>query len=110
MSDSPKRVEAKDRILTAARALLDGKLDTLKASSEIARCRHDLDPNQTDPDLLAFAGIESQVDHLLMASLEGWHPSVREQKEAEYSEAERFFRAGALESARALVLRYHRPA
>jgi len=111
MTSPSKRAEAQNRILKAARALLDGELDALKASLEIVRWRLDLDPDQTDPDLLAFAGIESQVDELLVAdSLRGWPPGVKERKEAEYAEAERFFRTGAMESARAIVVRYGRPA
>ncbi len=111
MTSPSKRAEAQNRILKAARALLDGELDALKASLEIVRWRLDLDPDQTDPDLLAFAGIESQVDELLVAdSLRGWPPGVKERKEAEYAEAERFFRTGAMESARGIVVRYGRPA
>ena len=111
MTNSSKRAEARNRILKAAQALLDGELDALKASLEIVRWRLDLDPDQTDPDLLAFAGIESQVDELLVAdSLRGWAPGIKEQKDAEYAEAERFFRDGALESARAILARYGRAA
>jgi len=111
MTNSSTRAEAQNRILNAARALLDGELDALKASLEIVRWRLDLDPDQTDPDLLAFAGIESQVDELLVAdSLSGGAPGIKEQKDAEYAEAERFFRDGALASARAIVARYARPA
>ena len=91
--------------------MLDGELDALKASLEIVRWRLDLDPDQTDPDLLAFAGIESQVDELLVAdSLRAWPAGVKERKEAEYAEAERLFRTGAMERARAIVARYGRPA
>jgi hypothetical protein len=80
-------------------------------SLEIVRWRLDLDPDQTDPDLLAFAGIESQVDELLVAdSLRGWAQDIKERKEAEYAEAEGFFRDGAMKSARALIARYGRPA
>ena len=105
------RASALQGILAAAQGLVDGRLDCLKAAAEIARLRHDLDPDQEDPDLLAFAGIDSQVDEVLIAdSLKGWSPALKAQKAAEYAEAERFFRPGALESARALLAHYGRSA
>src|SRR2546422_8345970 len=86
MTNSSTRAEAQNRILNAARALLDGELDALKASLEIVRWRLDLDPDQTDPDLLAFAGIESQVDELLVAdSLSGGAPGIKEQRSEEHT-------------------------
>jgi hypothetical protein len=103
--------EARRRIVDAAQALLDGKLDALRAAEEIIRWRWDVDPDQEDADLLAFVGIESLVDELLVAdSLKGWPPDVQKVKKAEYADAERFFRPGAIESARALISRYGRPA
>jgi len=110
MTDS-QAAEARSRIVDAAQALLDGKLDALKAAAAINEWRFALDPEQEDADLLAFVGIESQVDELLVTdSLKEWPPEIQRQKDAQYAEAERVFRPGAVVSARALIARYGRPA
>ena len=104
-----ERDRAIEKILAAARALLAGERDALETAQAIAFVRLAVDPDQHDPDLLAFGSIESQTDHhLVRDSLKGWAPEVREQKEREYAEDEAFFRKGAMESAQALVERYGR--
>ena len=107
MSDRNQAEFARERVLSAARSFLAGELDALKAAEAIARWRFELDPEQEDPDLLRFAGIESQVDVLLVEdSLKGWPAEIADQKRREYEDAEQFFRSGAEESARALIVRY----
>jgi hypothetical protein len=102
---------ARTSIVETARALLDGQIGVLEAARRIASLRLDADPNQEDPDLLAFAGIESQTDELLIGdAVQGWHPDVRDEKVREIAEADAFFRPGALASASALLARYGRPA
>jgi hypothetical protein len=111
MSEAAEVTYAREEILNAAAALLAGEISALKAAQRIASLRYDLDPAQQDENLLTFAGIDSQTDHLtVFDSLEGWHPSVREEKERELAEAEAFFRAGALESAKGLIGTYRRSA
>lgn len=102
---------ARDRVVAAARALLAGELTVLQAAPQIASLRWALDPDQEDPDLLAFAGIDSQTDVIqVVDSLKPWPPELRGEKEREVAEAEAFFRSDALDSARALIARFARPA
>ena len=102
---------ARERVVAIARALLAGELTVLQAAPQIARLRWELDPEQDDPDLLAFAGIDSQTDVVqVVDSLRPWPPELREEKEREVTETEALFRPDALASAEALIARFARPA
>jgi hypothetical protein len=107
-TDSSSRYDdARKQVVEVSRALLERRESVLTAACKIASLRYYLDPDQVDPDLLAFAGIESQEDHLLVFdSLRGWHPDVQESKAEEIAEAERFHMPGAFDSARRLIERY----
>jgi hypothetical protein len=102
---------ARDQVLNAAAALLAGELSVLTAARKISAARHELDPDQTDSNLLAFAGIDSELDTpAVVDSIRGWHPSVREAKERESAEAQAFYRPEALRRAAILLTTYARPA
>ena len=101
---------ARSQIIEAARALLDGEISAIVAAQRIANLRHDVDPEQTDEDLLTFAGIDSETDGLtVMDSLRGWAESVRADKERELARAEAFHRPDAVRSAEALLAKYRVP-
>ena len=100
-------VEARQTIVGVCRDLLEGRESVLVAASRIARLRFDIDPDQEDPDLLAFVGIESQEDHLLVYDVDGgWEAHLNGSKKAEIRQAEEFHRSSALESAKRLIERY----
>ena len=102
---------ARQQVLRAAEALLEGQQDVLRTAEAIARHAFDLDPQLRNSDVRTFVGIHSQCDHLLaIDSVRGWHPAVREERQAEYAEANEFFREQAISAARSLLDRLSRPA
>ncbi|MGH2373975.1 MAG: hypothetical protein ACRDIC_10985 [bacterium] len=112
MPDSQRGQIARDRIVAAAQALLQGSLDALRAAEQIAGAAAELDPSHQDPDLTVFVAIHSETDrYLVIDGDRGWHPHLRESREAEYAAAEHRYRPDALASARTLLARFaSRPA
>lgn len=88
-----------------AGALLADELDTLRAAERMVRPAIEVDPEMGNDALNTFRAIASDVDRLLVIdSVNGWHPDVREAREAEYRAAEVLYRPGALEAARELLV------
>jgi len=105
--ETSRRKSARLGVLAACQALLDGELGPLEAAKRIAALRLELDPDQQDPALLAFAGIESEEDHLISLDTEGSDSSPasvahREERAA----AESFHRGSAVKCAKDLIRRY----
>lgn len=68
------------------------------------RFRSGLDPN--DPDMLTFAGIESQCDHLPLGSVrQYWDPVALARADREIAEEEAFHRPAALAACESLIRR-----
>ena len=107
---TPAQFEAaRLKLIAALEAYLAGEISTLQVAPRVASLRSDLD--QDDPDLLGFAGIDSETDVILVIdSLKGWHPSVREEKERQVADAEALHRPDGIEMAKALLARFARPA
>ncbi len=112
MPDSQREHIAREHIVAAAQALLEGRLDSLRAAEQIASCAAELDSSHWDPDLTVFVAIHSATDrYLVIDGDRGWQPDVREAREAEYATAEHRYRPDALASAQALLARFaNRPA
>ena len=99
-----EQLTARDEILETARALVAGSQDVIRAAARIAQLAHLIDPSYEDLDLRTFVGISSETDTLLVLdSVHGWHLDVRSTREAEYREANEFYRERATRAAQALV-------
>ena len=92
MADHEEQRRAREAILSAARAVVDGDLGVLDGARVIAAQAFLFDPEQDDADLPGIVGIESQTDHLLLGEHRwAWHPSALEERAAEVVAAEAFF-------------------
>ena len=104
-------LERRQRIVETAQAVLDGQLGLLEGCHRLASLSYTVDPHMEDKELLSMVGIASQTDHLpIGAWRREWAPEALRAKDAEMAENEDYFRESALESCRALVERYSRPA
>ncbi len=104
-------LEARDRIVEAARALLAGEMDVLQAAARIATHVRLLDPKYEDPDLRLFVGVASETDkYLIVDSVRGWHPEVREAREEAYRNANDSYANDALRAASAVLEKLAPPA
>ena len=104
-------LDARDRIVEAARALLAGEMDVLRAAARISRYVGLLDPKYEDHDLRLFVGIASETGkYLIVDSVRGWHPDVREAREEEYRKANDSYMNDAVRAARAVVEKLAPPA
>ena len=106
-----EHLAARDQVLEAARALLSGDIDVLHAADRISGFVSLLDPKYEDPDLRTFVAISSETDkYLTVDSVRGWHPDVREAREAEYRSANDTYKEAARRAAHAVVEKLAPPA
>ena len=67
------------RVGALAEGMLNGSIDYLEGSVELASLRFKVGVSEFDQDFLSFVGIASEIDHLpIGASREHWSPSALE--------------------------------
>ena len=101
--DSEGRARAKSQILALAKQLLSGQLGVIAASRELSPLRHEVEPEIAQV-LVAFTAVDSETDALPIGEVrQYWSPEALERKDREITEAEKFYRATAIEAATRLL-------
>ena len=72
------------RVADLARRILASEIDVLDGSSQIADLRYELDVDEKDNDLMAFALVQSETDALpIGAEAQNWSEEALARKESE---------------------------
>jgi hypothetical protein len=97
------------KIVEVAQAMLDGALGIIEGSRRLNDLREALGIHHLDEDFVGFVAIDSETDALPIGDVRKlWNEQRLVEKDREVQEAERLYRAGALEDCRKLVARFGR--
>ncbi len=74
----------RNRVGELSRGMLEGTVDYLEGSIELASLRFEIDVPEDDKDLLIFSGISSEIDHLPIGKVrEQWSKQALERLQPE---------------------------
>ena len=105
----PETIVASNRqkVASIAQGMLDGRIDVIDGSRQLAGLLHRIDVDEFDEDFMPFVGIDSETDSLPIGeSRKHWAADALQEKDAEISAAEAHWRDYALPACTRLVARF----
>jgi hypothetical protein len=95
------------KIVEVAQAMLDGALGIIEGSRRLNDLRAAIGIYHLDEDFVGFVAIDSETDMLPICDVrKHWNGQALVEKDREVEEAERLYRAGALQDCRKLIARF----
>jgi hypothetical protein len=96
------------KIVAAARAVLTGELSIIAGARQLCGLGYEIGADR-DGDFTFFVGLESETDHLPVGDVrKHWNAEALQEKEAEITRAEAFYRERAFDTCRRLIEKYDR--
>ncbi len=96
------------KIASVAAGMVEGEIDLLEGCRAIVRLRGSLsDPEQSDPDLLVFVAVESEVDDMPFGlARQHWAPEALVEKDRQKAEYLGAARQDILRACRVLITKW----
>jgi hypothetical protein len=108
-SDADRQEQIRVRILRVAKQLVIGEIGVIAASRELGHLRNEVEPPLANA-LVTFTAIDSETDALPIGDVrEEWSPDALKRRDKEITEAEDFYRDGAINAATELIRLLERP-
>ncbi|UTF60906.1 DUF2489 domain-containing protein [Gilvimarinus sp. DA14] len=97
----------KKRVIEVAQGMLDGSVDYLEGSIELASLSFQVEAPDNDADFIKFIAIASEIDHLPIGKVrQYWSPNALERNETEIKKSKKWAKEFSLEHCKSLVARY----
>lgn len=106
LSRDEYRELVRGKIVSVARAVLDGEVGIITGSRKLRRLGFELG-DETEPDFITFIAVDSETDHLPIGrERENWSEEALRRKDIEVSESESLYRERVLKACERLVERF----